>query len=938
MRGERWRQVDKIFRDLIEQTPEQRALFLDRLCADDPSLKKELEELIQAYERSGSFLDSPAPVSVSGSLVGRTLGSFEVKALIGSGGMGEVYRAWDSKLKRDVAIKVLPPHLIRDAERIARFQREAEVLASLNHPHIGVIYDLMQVSDSRFLVLELVEGDTLADQITGGRIPIDAALPIAKQIAEALEAAHERGIIHRDLKPANIKITSDGVVKVLDFGLAKVCASKSTTLPEAPTKVTASAQGMFFGTAAYMSPEQVKGLEADRTSDVWAFGCVLYEMLTGHAVFKGKTVGEIFEAVFKLEPDWHELPQETPESIRRLLRRCLQKDRKLRFHDMSDVRIEIEDAPSRASSDFVTSLTGRRSERLAWVTLLTVVTLIAVEYMVRTTRPLPDSPEMRVEITTPPASDPSSVAISPDGGNIVFEARIDGHSQLWLRALNSNSSRPLPGTDGADLPFWSPNGRSIGFFAAGKLKRIDIDVGSVQTLASDQAGRGGAWNSKGMILFAVGGSGLFRVSDTGDGEPVPVTHLMNGQSSHRFPQFLPDGDHFIYYATGDPGLRGVYLGKLNGSEGRRLLDADAAAVVTSSGQLFFPLRGKLYGQDLDPQRLVPVGNPFLVDENGPKVLGTASNLGGLSSSAQGRIAYRTGSADVTQFSWFDRSGREIEKVGDPDSNSAVGPSFSPDGGYVALRRTIDGNVDVWLLELRRRLLSRFTFDPREDSFSAWSPDSKRLVFNSNRTGAGDYFLYEKRSDGAPGSEELLLAVNAIPTSWSRDGRFLLYEHFDSKTQSDIWALPLDQNGKPNGKEFPVVRTDADEAGGKFSPDGKWVAYTSNESGRAEVYVQSFPVPIQKSRISSDGGYYPVWRPDGNELFYVSAGHLMAVSIRPSAHGLLEPGAPSALFPTRLGPGFEYGVSADGKRFLMNTIIQDASMSPIALILNWKRSP
>jgi serine/threonine protein kinase len=934
MEEDRWRQVDRIFYDLIEQKPEQRASLLDRLCADDPSLKKEVEELIQAYERSGSFLDSPAPVSNSGSLVGRTLGSFEVQALIGSGGMGEVYRARDSKLKRDVAIKVLPPHLARDAERIARFQREAEVLASLNHPHIGVIYDLMQVADSRFLVLELVEGDTLVDQITDGPIPIDAALPIAKQIAEALEAAHERGIIHRDLKPSNIKITPDGVVKVLDFGLAKVCASKSTTLPETPVKVTASAQGMFFGTAAYMSPEQVKGLEADRTSDVWAFGCVLYEMLTGHAVFKGKTAGEVFEAVVKLEPDCHELPQETPESIRRLLRRCFQKDRKLRFHDMSDVRIEIEDAQSRASSDVVTPVTGHRSERLTWATLLTVVALIAVVYIVRANRPAPDSPEMRVEITTPPG-DPNSFAISPDGGNIVFQADF----QLWLRPLNSNSSRPLPGTNMAGLPFWSPNGRSIGFFAAGKLKRIDIDVGSVRTLASAEFGLGGAWNSKGTILFApLGGSGLFRVSDTGDGEPVPVTHLMNGQSSHRFPQFLADGDHFIYYATGDPGLRGVYLGKLDGSEGRRLLDADAAAVFTS-GQLLFPLRGKLYGQNLDARRLAPVGTPFLVDENGPKVSGPASLLGGLSSSAQGLIAYRTGSPDVTQFSWFDRSGREIEKVGNPDSNNVVGPSFSPDGGYVALRRTIDGNDDIWLLELRRGLPSRFTFDPREDSFSTWSPDSKRLVFNSNRTGAGEYFLYEKRFDGAPGSEELLLAVSAIPTSWSRDGRFLLYQHFDSKTNYDIWALPLDQNGKPNGKEFPVVRTDANEQGGHFSPDGKWFAYTSNESGRPEVYVQSFPVPTQKSRISSDGGYNPVWRPDGKELFYLWD-HLMAASIRTSANGLLEPGAPSALFPTPRGLdlGFEYVVSEDGKRFLMNTTIQSASTSPIALILNWKRNP
>jgi hypothetical protein len=528
-----------------------------------------------------------------------------------------VFRAHDTKLKRDVAIKVLPDEFARDADRLARFRREAEALASLNHPNVATIHDLAEADGVQYLVLELVEGDTLADLIGRGTVPIETALGIARQMADGLEAAHGKEIVHRDLKPANVKVTPEGRVKLLDFGLAKMRAEHpGAALSNSPT-LMATTPGMILGTAAYLSPEQAKGREADRASDVWAFGCIVYEMLAGRAAFEGETVGEVLGGILKAEPEWSRLPAATPAGIRRLLRRCLRKERSHRLTDIKDARIEIEEAGSESEPVAVTRPAASRT-RLAW-TVAAVLGVIAAGAVAWALRPAPAAPEMRVEIVTGATSNPASLAISPDGRQLVFVANDGGRPRLWLRPLNVASARTLAGTDDARYPFWSPDSRSVGFFAEGKLKRIDVAGGSLQTLADVPNSRGGAWGSDDTILFAPSAvSPPFRVPASG-GEPVAVTRLEPGIQNHRFPHFLPDGRRFLFHVLGGPDVRGVYLGQLDDSGSRRLFDADSAAQFVS-GYLLFVRQGTLFAQRFDAAAGALLGLPVLVAEDVASVL------------------------------------------------------------------------------------------------------------------------------------------------------------------------------------------------------------------------------------------------------------------------------------------------------------------------------
>jgi Tol biopolymer transport system component len=568
---------------------------------------------------------------------------------------------------------------------------------------------------------------------------------------------------------------------------------------------------------------------------------------------------------------------------------------------------------------------------------LALVTLIAAMAMAQALRPVPTAPEMRLEVTTPPTGQPWSLAISPDGQKMAFEGTSVGGSQLWLRRLDSVSARPLAGTERASLPFWSPDSRSVGFFADGQLKRIDIDGGSVQTLANANLGFGGAWNKDGVILFSPAPSNpIFRIPATG-GKPAAVTHVVTPQQQHHYgPAFLPDGRHFLYYALGSSEARGVYLGQLDGSQTRRLLDADAPAVYASSGHVLFVRQGTLLAQRFDQGRLELIGNPFTVAERVPA--GYGPPLVALSASAAGPFAYRSGSGVRARAAWFDRSGQEIGKVGGPDTLDAFFPSLSRDDGRVALCRVVDGNVDVWLLELGRNVVSRFTSDAADDIVPIWSPDGTRIVFSSNRKGVMD--LYQKPTTGA-GRDELLLATaqRKVATSWSPDQRFLLYESGDEKsitTNNDIWALPMEGARKP----VPVVQTNFDERDGQFSPDGKWIAYQSNESGRPDIHVQPFPGPGGKLVISTAGGYQPRWRRDGKELYYIAPDNrLVAVSIQLASNGqALEASAPVPLFGMRIvGPvdgDIWYMIPSSGQRFLVTTIREEAPV-PITVILNWK---
>jgi serine/threonine protein kinase len=866
--------------------------------------------------------------------IGTQLGSHEITALLGKGGMGEVYRARDSKLKREVAIKILPEEFSRNADRVSRFQREAEMLASLNHPNIGGIYDLQESNGSNYLVLELVEGETLQDRIQRGPIPVAEALSIAKQICEALEAAHERGIIHRDLKPANIKLTPDGRVKVLDFGLAKAFQEQSpVALSNSPTMMSASMPGAIVGTAAYMAPEQARGKNVDRRADVWAFGCVLYEMLTGKPAFDGDSITDILARIIEREPNFG-LLDAVPARIRNICRRCLDKDIRRRFQDIGDVRYELEAndqplEPAKRSSRFTAVIA-------AVLGLVAIGLAIPAAMYLRGTRV--DSSEVRLDITTPATTDPVSLAISPDLRKVVFVALQDNKSRLWLRSMDSTSAQPIAATDGATFPFWSPDSQNIGFFADGKLKRIDVLGGAPQILANATTGRGGSWGKDDVILFApVGAGGIYRVSATG-GDVKALTQPEGAKhNNHRSPQILPDGRHFIFYAQGSLEGHGEYLGSLDSPEIHKLLDADASVVLVPPDAVAFIRGGTLFAQRFDGAKNVLVGEPFAIAQS--VAFDYALTIAALSA-GPGAIAYRTGAAlNTGQLEWFDRRGQNLGKLGDADFHG-YNPDLSPDGKRVALDTgTIGGGVGgtIWLMEAGRGVNTRLTLDASTNVSATWSPQGDRIVFASNRKGI--YDLYLKTAGGGP--DELLFESGQIkwPESWSADGRYIIYREQHPKSNFDLWALSLEDH-----KTIPIANTDFEEREGQFSPDGRWVAYQSNESGRPEIYVQPFPNPTGKWRVSTSGGSQVRWRRDGKELFYISLDEkLTTVPISTAANGnAIDIGTASALFAVHLNLGpvsaiqrQQYVVSADGQRFLVNSPIENQVTNPITMILNWR---
>jgi eukaryotic-like serine/threonine-protein kinase len=876
---------------------------------------------------------------------GDILGPYQVVDKLGEGGMGEVYRARDTRLNRDVAIKFLPELFAGDAERLARFTREAQTLAALNHPNIAQIYGLEAQAGAggaaSALVMELVEGKDLSRAIARGALPVADVLHFARQIADALAAAHEQGIVHRDLKPANIKVRADGTVKVLDFGLARALepvraeeASESSTV----TSAGLTRAGMVLGTAAYMSPEQAGGHTVDRRADIWAFGCVLYEMLTGRRAFAGKDLSETLAYVVTREPDWAALPRDTPPAVRRLLRRSLVKDRRHRLADIADARIEIDEVDAEQAATGSPGSFPRR-ERLLWIATVSALAVLAAVAVAWSRRSPSPATEIRVDIVTPASSDPTAVAISPDGKKITFVATNDGRSQLWLRSLDSTSAQPLPGTDDARLPFWSHDSRSIGFGADARLKRIDLDGGRVRSLANAPVFLGGTWNAAGDIVFVPFANGaVFRVSADG-GEPAAVTKTQPSQSHHS-PRFLPDGRHFIFNAVGAADQRGIHVGELGKDGARYLLDADTGGVCVGD-LILFTRRNTAFAQRIDPVKLEKIGDPVPFAQDVAVAPFGNGQFAGLTGSADGTIVYRTGQAARApiQFAWFDRQGRELERVGDPLPMILNG-ALSPDQKHLA---AFSGG-DIWMIDLlRTRAFTRFTFDPSVEFAAVWSPDSRRVVISSNRAGA--YDLYEKPATGA-GTETPLLSTpqNKDATDWSSDGSYLLYRSFDPRRGYDILAMRL-----ADRTTFPVVQTDADERNGQFSPDAKWVAYQSNESDRFEIWVQPFPLPGQtragKWQVSTKGGTQVRWNPNGGELFYLSPdARLMSVAVTVAPDGqAIQTGTPQPLLAL---PGIDFGrqgtvlppysVAANGQRFLFTTAGIQANSSPLTIILNWRQ--
>jgi serine/threonine protein kinase len=888
---------------------------------------------------------------------GTRLGQYEIQGPLGAGGMGEVYRARDLKLGRDVAIKLLPAAFASDPDRRARLEREARLLASLNHPHIATIHGVEDTAGVYALVMELVEGPTLEEKLAGSRLqppgsgtqavglpkPVarslkaDEALAIARQIADALDAAHEKGIVHRDLKPANIKLTADGVVKVLDFGLATAVTQPQGELSASPT-ISPTRIGTVVGTAAYMSPEQARGLAVDKRTDIWAFGCVLYEMLAGRQAFTGATGSDVMAHVLEREPDWSALPANAPAGVLPLLRRCLEKDPKHRLRDVGDAWSSVDDAPRATPSNRPQPATSGR-ERLVWISALAVAGLIAAGAIVRGRLPaaaVPSASEVRAEINTPATTDAVSFAISPDGERIVFAAISEGRSRLWLRPLSSAAVRPLAGTDGASYPFWSPDSRSVGFFADGKLKRVDVEAAAVRELAAAQFPSGGTWSREGVILFVPGaGRPVVRVPENG-GELGTVTRMRApDESNHRSPRFLPDGRRFLYYVTGTPDVRGIYVGSLDGNDTKRLVDADAVVEFVPPGQLLFVRQGILLTQAFDVASRTLSGTAAPVAED---IAVDLENVAPVSVSPNGRMVYRAGTpTGYRRLIWFDRSGHETGNVTDPDPASPLSPEMSSDGKRVVLYRTIDGNNDLWMLDTNRGVLGRFTFDPANEINPIWSPDGTRVIFGANRGGVFD--IYQKPADGIGPATALLLKppINKAPNDWSPDGQFILVRTLDPAKGYSIWAAPMGGAGEP----FPVVDSSFNEREGQFAPDGRWIAYQSDESGRFEIYLRSFPDPTHQIRVSATGGAQVRWRRDGQELFFIGLDNrLMAAPVHRSDAGTLDVGSPVPLFMTRVGGAVlgprkqQYLVSRDGQRFLMNTVTTESS-SPLRVILNWK---
>jgi serine/threonine protein kinase len=882
--------------------------------------------------------------------IGTKLGPYEIVAPLGAGGMGEVYRARDTKLRRDVALKVLPAAFAADPERMARFRREAQVLASLNHPHIGAIYGFDDFCNVHALVMELIEGPTLANRIARGAIPIDEALPIAREIAEALEAAHERGIVHRDLKPANIKITPDGNVKVIDFGLAKAVESDVTSIgiQNSPTiSQMATQAGIILGTAAYMSPEQAKGKSVDRRTDIWAFGCVLFEMLTATRPFEGETVSDALAAVIRGEPDWPLLPSNTQHTIRKVLQRCLKKDPKQRLQAIGDARIAIEEVLSGDSQDLGPPVEIRPPawrRVLPWA-VFAAVTFAAVFAAVYFMHKPQSSPVIVSQIPSPPNTNfvftginPGPLILSPDGERVAFSAvSSDGRQLIWVRPLSSAAAKPLDGTDGATFPFWSPDSRSLGFFANGSLNRIDVSGGPPLALCDVAIGRGGTWGVDGTILFTPNvSSPVFRIAASG-GSPQAVTNLnasMN-ERSHRWAQFLPDNKHFLFFAqTAVVGTGSIYVASIDGGEPKFIMHNDSNAVYSLPGYLLFVHQGIFMAQRFNASRLRLDGDavPLIEHVGVNSVISRAL----FAVSETGIMVYQAGNptGETDRLVWYDRTGKQIEATG--TSGLYLEPSVSADSNKLAISGLPEGtgNLSIWVLDIARSTKTRLTFSQWSDRQPDWAPDGKSIAFISNRNGPPRIYLTASDGTGTPAALTTDGASEFMPR-FTGDGRYLLFERLAEQPNSrrEIWAAPL----SGDRKAFPVIQSQYDVFAPSLSFDGKWLAYESREAGRPEICVIPFLHGTGKWEVSTAGGLQPRWRRDNSELFYLSMDNkITSAEITQQGSSLLI-GKVQSLFqvnPVPSAGGSQYDVTGDGKKFVVASLSLSQASEPLTLVVNW----
>ena len=852
--------------------------------------------------------------------------------------MGEVYRARDTRLPRTVAIKILPRAVRAHPDRQARFAREAHAISQLTHPHICTLFDVGQDGDIDFLVMEYLEGETLAARLRRGALPMDQALRVATEIATALDAAHRHGVVHRDLKPGNVMLTKGGA-KLLDFGLAKLRAAEGTAdvAVAAPTQdASLSATGVVLGTLPYMAPEQLHGQEADARTDLFAFGAVVYEMATGKRAFEGTSEASLIAAILEHDPPPIAATQPlAPPALDHVVSMCLAKDPDDRWQSASDVTHELKwIAESGAAS--APPRVARRAiwlERIAWTVALAATIVAAL--VLRPARIEP--PEIRFEIVTPPTRS-TGIAISPDGRSVAYSAINQGRGQVWVRNLQSSDARLLATFDRANVSplFYQPGGRSLVVNEAAVLKEVSLADGSVHTMSNQVGGViGVSWNADGVILFAPANAApLYRMPASG-GPREEATRVVPPLIGHRYPSFLPDGRHFIFLAVGPPAEQGIYIGELGSKESRRLAAADTAAVWVPAGFIVYGRQDALYAQRVNEKTLQSEGEPFFVADHPQQ---NWSNFGSiaLAASRSGTLAYRRAISFKHQLQWLDRSGRLIGAVGGVDTEEFIGMSrISPDGHTIATIRRVNGNADVWTVDNTPQSAPvRLTSNEATELGVVWSGDGSRLVFSSSRQGGGLYDLYLKTL-GAADPEATLIASpeNKIALDWSRDNRFLLYSlQGHEQVARNIWAMPMQGDRQP----FQVTTAvPGDAINARFSPNGRWIAFQVNEPGGApDIYVQRFPGPGRRWRISMAGGVNPAWTHDGREIIYVGPeSRVIAVPITPSADGaFLDHGPPTALFSVR--PGSTVEPAPDSDKFLVNVVLEAPAPTPITVILNW----
>jgi eukaryotic-like serine/threonine-protein kinase len=890
---------------------------------------------------------------------GVRLGPYAIQTPLGSGGMGEVYRAIDTRLDRTVAIKVLPRNVADSPTRRQRFERETRAISSLNHPHICTLYDVGEENGMPFLVMEYVEGETLADRLIRGALPIDQVLRHAIEITDALDEAHHHGIVHRDLKPSNIMLTRSGA-KLLDFGVAKLWApdeAAALSLLGTERVQTLTEEGSIVGTVQYMAPEQLEGRNSDARTDIFAFGAVIYETAAGRPAFEGKSQAGLIASILERDPSPLSVAQETmPPLLDQIVRRCLAKDPDERWQTASDLRQALQWIAEGGTRTGVQSSVPRtrrsHGARIAWIaaTLVLVIAILTAVAFMWSARGVPaDARAFRFAVS-PPANATFSqssafMAVSPDGHSFAFLASSpQGNNRLWVRSLDSLIARQLPGTDGAVRPFWSPDSRFLAFGTFGKFMKIDVSSGLLQSLADVRGMQGGAWNRDDVILFrpTLEDGRLYRIAAAG-GPMTPATTLdsSRAETSHNWPQFLPDGRHFLYLARStQPEHDGVvYVGSLDATERIRLLSADSHAAYAPPRFLLFMRSNTLLAQPFDAGAFRLTGEAIPLAEEVERTAG--ADRGAFAVSQNGVLAYR--STSETQLAWFDRGGRHLGSIGQAGHYSS--PALSPDEQQIAVARLdpVTGAEDIWVMALASGRASQLTFGSSASSvhnMPLWSPDGSHIAFRSvSRPNEGGVTFYQRTSNGI-GDDELLLThagSTGTPLSWSPAGRFLVYTIFDVKTaRYDLWMVPLAGDRKP----ISLSRTDVNEAAGQLSPDGRWMAYVSDESGKNEVYVRPFPNGEGKWHLSVNGGIEPTWRGDGKELFYLAMDRsLMAVAL--SAGSTIHASAPTRLFETRMANrttlGYtrnQYVVSGDGQRFLINQPAGEASSSPVTIVVNW----